>query len=498
MNKCKHCGAELPEGAKFCPVCSKAVEESQTKDVTVKSAETVEQLLKQINEKIENIEKDAVRQENLQQMVKDAIEMTNKKADKEIDVQRKGEFSVQDAPSGNVVGQYKMHEIMRYTVKRTPEEIMNGWYPSKGNQFENEVFMLQEWNDKIYLLSKLLRTDPRNLKMWNQFRDVINNSSLAKAMDTATSGEGSEWIPTGFSSRLIERYLLELKVAKLFDILPMPYSPFTPPYQTSGATGYYVQESTADSSTKIKASTPGTGRATFTARKIAARVLISDEAVEDSMVPMLPFIERDIATAIAEAVEDAIINGDRSSSHQDSITDTEDARFAWYGLRYLTQSSAKVSFAGADPTAALMRDIRQKMGKYGVDPSKLAYLVSINAYLKLMEDDDVRTVDEYGQQATVLRGVLAKLDNISLIVSEKLRDTYDSNGVGTSSNLGVALCVFRPGFELGERRTLTINSKFDIETDQTIVVAKTRADFQPNRPYTSDYIVAQGYNIKTT
>jgi len=41
----------------------------------------------------------------------------------------------------------------------------------------------------------------------------------------------------------------------------------------------------------------------------------------------------------------------------------------------------------------------------------------------------VRTVDKYGQFATVLNGELGKIDGIPVIVSEKIRENLNASGV---------------------------------------------------------------------
>lgn len=507
MNECKHCSRSIEENALFCPHCGTKVEASapvepkeekrkqETPDVSVKIDETLQTIAAKINERLEQRkpEGDPLDKEAIQKMIKEQLELSNEAARKQpVNVIRKGEFGVES--QNEFGGKYSMRELIYMPTQRTPEQILNNQYPN--DDFHQAVTQLQEWNDRIYILSVALRANPKSLRSYQLFQDVFNQSPLKRALDTQTAGEGSEWIPTGFSSRLTERYLLELKLAALFDVIEMPTSPFTVPYGKTGATGYYVAESIADSSTKIKASTSGTGNITFTARKFATRGLISEEATEDSIIPMIPFMERDYALAIAEAVETAIFNGDRTTAgHQDTIADTEDARYAFDGLRYKTQAGEKVSFADANPTHALMNDVRQQMGKYGADPTKMAYIMSINAQLKLQEDGDVKTLEKFGQFATVMKGELGKLDNIPIIVSEKSLDTYDATGVGTSGDRGVCQAVFRPGFALGQRKGITLKWREDIETDQRVLVAKLRADFQSLYDHTSEAVVAQGYNI---
>ena len=240
-------------------------------------------------------------------MIQDALEKQNGSARGRIS--RKGEYSL-DGESG------------RFARPQLPAE-------------------LQARADDIYIASKILRRDPRSLKMWNEFASEA--SALRKAMDTATSEEGLEWIPTGFSSELIRKVKLALKVAALSRRIVMPTNPFKLPIDGADAVAYLTAESTSDTATKITASTPGTNNVTFDAVKLACRVLVSTELEEDSVVAILPLLRDKIVQALAEAQENATINGDTDGTHMDSdVTAATDVRKAWDGYRKLALGSAKL------------------------------------------------------------------------------------------------------------------------------------------------------------
>ncbi|UCD57334.1 MAG: phage major capsid protein [Candidatus Hydrogenedentota bacterium] len=355
---------------------------------------------------------------------------------------------------------------------------------------------LQARADEIYLASKLLRRDPRGLKMWGQF--AREASALRKAMDTATSEEGLEWIPTGFSTELIRKVKLALKVAALHARVAMPTNPFKLPIDGADAVAYLTAESTSDTATKITASTPGTSNVTFDAVKLACRVLVSTELEEDSIVAILPLLRDKIVQALAEAQENATINGDTAGTHQDSdVTSASDVRKAWDGYRKLALSAAKVDCATFDITN--LRAIRAAMGKYGVNPNNLAWIAGITVFNKMLGLDEVVTADKYGPNATILTGELAKLDGIPVIVSEFIREDLNASGVydGTTTDNTVLPLVYRPAFLYGDRRNITLRVSHELymETDQDVAIATQRLDFQPVQDATSEPIVGLGYNI---
>jgi HK97 family phage major capsid protein len=348
----------------------------------------------------------------------------------------------------------------------------------------------------------------------NKFND---DKELRKALAVATSGSGAEWIPTGFSSQVLVKIELQLKTVALFNSIAMPTSPYTLPIQSSNAEGYLIPESTADEATKIKASTPGTGNATFTTRKIADRVLFSEEIDEDSIIAVRTFTLAEMAKAIARGHETAVVNGDRAgaagsaASHQDNagtalFTTDYDARLAFDGLRYFylnqTDTSGK-DFSNAVPSDSLMSAVRLLMGKHAVLPSDLVWLMSVNSYLQCIANlSNIQTLDKYGPMAAVLAGELFKYQGIPVVVSEYVFSNVNASGLydGSTTDRSTIMLVYRPGFLNGTRGGVMLSTANDIETDQVIMVGKRRVDFID--PYdataTGNVQVAGGYNVKTT
>jgi len=427
-------------------------------DVKTKPESDLLSLVRAIKEKVDS----GAQRELINTMIEDALK--KQKVALRERVARKGEYSL-DA------------EARRFARPELPPE-------------------LQMRADDIYLASKLLRRDPRSLKMWGEF--AREASELRKAMDTATSEEGLEWIPTGFSAELVRKVKLALKVAALHRRIAMPTNPFKLPIDGADATAYLFAESTSDTATKITASTPGTKNVTFDAVKLACRVLISTELEEDSVVAILPLLRDKIVQALAEAQESATINGDTSGTHMDSdVTSATDVRKAWKGYRKLALAAAQVDLATFDITN--LRAIRSAMGKYGVNPNHLAWIAGISVFNKMLGLEQVVTVDKYGSNATILTGELAKLDGIPVVVSEFIREDVNASGVydGVTTSKTVLPLVYRPAFLYGDRRSITlrVSQELYMESDQDVAVATQRLDFQPVQDAVAEPVVGLGYNI---
>lgn len=341
----------------------------------------------------------------------------------------------------------------------------------------------QKKADDLYILGTLLKINPRRT---NLFEKYAQDDEFKKAMDTV---EQAAWVPTQLSASLQEKIELALKVAALHERIPMPTQPYELPYVAGQTTAYLAGESTEEDSPRFKKSKMTSGKVTFNAKKLAVRVLFTEELSEDSIIPILPLLKKDIVKSVARAIEDATINGDTTALHQDSdVVDALDARRAWMGYRKLAQDSLDFNNA---MTLTSLRALRGKMGVYGADPLELAYVASIGGYLKVIDITEVKTVDKYGPQATVITGELAKVDNIPIIVSEKMHDDLTIAGVydgADKTRTGISL-VYRPGLLYGDRRNVTIKTDFDIERDQNILVCTQRLAFSPVFAATEKFVV---------
>lgn len=332
----------------------------------------------------------------------------------------------------------------------------------------------------------------KQLNMWQVLNEEI--SDFRKALDT--SGD-ADWVPTGMSATMIDEIRLMLKVSALHMTIPMPTNPYELPIKTGHSTAYLASEAASDNPTELKKSQLNTSKTTFDAVAIAVAQPFSYEFDEDSIVPVLPAVRADAVRALADAQENATINGDTTSTHLDTgeTVAVDDQRRAFNGYRDLTQAAVKSDISAA--TTAAILGIRQDMGKTGVVPTNLAWVVSINAYLTMIGLTECITVDKYGPSATIQSGELAKFLGSPVIVSEHVRTDLNGSGIfdNTTTTKTMVLAVYTPGWAYGERRGVTIEAVRNPLTQQNILVATRRLDFKPLVDETANYISGFGHNL---
>lgn len=363
---------------------------------------------------------------------------------------------------------------------------------------EADVRSFQEASDKLLILSTILRTDPRET---NYFAEEFEPA--VRAVSATTGGGGAEFVPRYLSANLIERVALDLKVAALFPLITMPTNPFDIPGRPVARTrtGSLAEANTDTGQPKAKVITPGSRKVTLTAQKLAVETLVDKEAEEDAIIAVMSFIEEELVDYMAADWEDGIINGDTTGSHMDSdVTVAGDPRKIFVGLRKSAVAGAKVDAGNVALTVAQLRKNRKNMGKYGVNPTRLAHVLGINNYIDLLSDTAVLTLEKYGPNATILAGELGRVDNVPIIVSEYVRNDLNATGVfdNTTTNRSEAITVHNGGFVEGEKRGVTLQLLRELyaESDQDALMVTRRMAFAARFPST-EKTVAISYNTGT-
>jgi HK97 family phage major capsid protein len=355
------------------------------------------------------------------------------------------------------------------------------------------ILDFQTWNDRMLIVQNVMggvakkngyRYDVRKSREYrsgvDRFGDLLRKAS--SGMNNATAGQGYEWYPTMFSSRLFDAIRLERAVPALFEQITMPAPVYTAPVNLGNLSVIKLSETTEDDATAMAASSPTTGVFTLTAKKMGRRVPVSDEATEDSIVALVPFLESQFRNAVATGIEDAIINGDVTATHQDASVAATSVQRLWRGLRkQAIANSLTLSAANNPPSDSYLMQAQQKMGKYGARPSEQALILSPRGYIAGRQAITAIRTKDVSDQATIDKGVWTKWGGVDVIVSELMRDDLNESGLYdlTNQSWGAAIFVNRRGWVLGERRKVTLRSWEKIETEQLMLTVSWRGDFAP-------------------
>lgn len=355
--------------------------------------------------------------------------------------------------------------------------------------------------DDCVLISKILRIPVNRTKTWNKFGKIAGD--YKKALDASTAGEGLEWVPTDFSSELIAKVHLGLKVAALFPVINMPTNPYTLPIEIGDIDSFILAEQTGDSPTKVASGEPAggwTSSTTFTAKWLGTKVLTSKILEEDSIIAILPLLRQRMTLALVRGEEDIVINGDTTGTHMDSDTTAANSkRKAFMGLR----ANAKINSYTTDLSSfnvTNLRAMRAAMGVYGVDPSQLAIIVGVKGYMKMLGLSEVLTLDKIGANATILKGQMAQFDGSPVIVSEQVRENLNANGVfdNVTTSKTVLHYVYTGGYAIGRRRETIVQLLQEIyaESAQDALLVSERVAVNSLFPIATNRLTQMGINFQ--
>lgn len=319
-----------------------------------------------------------------------------------------------------------------------------------------------------------------------------------KALSTGGTGTGAEFVPTELASELINMMRIPETVPSLFLDIPMPSNPYKLPIEVGDPTWYLTAENTTDTGARYTASNAGTGNVQLDAKKLACRIVASEELTEDSVIPIIDFIKFKIAASAVEALTESILDGDTAGTHQDNdVTAANDRRKSFDGLRKLSLAIAALKVDLSTFTTSNLRSMVKALGTYGVDPVKLAWIVGVSGYHKMRDLAEVITKDKFGEQATIVKGKLTEFDGIPVIVSGKVRQDLNASGVrdGVTTTKTYLLLVCKERFLIGTKREITLKVKEDLDDSQYVSGSIRKAFKSVQTPSASITTLAVGYNI---
>jgi HK97 family phage major capsid protein len=305
---------------------------------------------------------------------------------------------------------------------------------------DEQIAKWQDLADAYTVFASIRRLRHLPTEGWLERRFV----EVTKAV---TGSDLVNYIPTTFSNRVLQLIRLQPSLAQLLPQVDMPSQTYKIPLSISGISVVYVAPAT--SITLSNASAQGL---TLDAKKLAAGVEVADEVTEDSIVAIMPEFQAALAQAFAEALENAILNGDAAS--------TDPLLKVWNGILKGAHSIDISTFA-----ASHIQQACAAMGKLGVNPNEVVVVVNPAKFAEMVGWSEVSTVDKYGSQATILTGELAKVYGKPVVVSAFVPDSVH------------ALVFNRRAFLLGVRRGLRVETQRDIVKQTDILVTTMRADF---------------------
>ena len=265
-------------------------------------------------------------------------------------------------------------------------------------------------------------------------------------------------------SRMIEKEItLVLRTAGLFreiqvngaaTVLPIQPDVEAATFQTGAAAAGNLENRGASDNT-FKPS-----QVILNAYRLISQTFMDNHVDEEVLVNLMPMLIDSVARAHARAVDNAIVNG------SGSIT----------GLTgYATANAAALDVSlGTNLTAAALLNARKDMGKYGINPSDVAYVVSQSRYYELIEDAGFADITDVGSDvATKITGTVGGVYGSPVIVS----DSFPAEGDGSTA-VPVAFAVNMRNYVIPRLRGVTVEQDYEVGNQRRVIVATQSLGFE--------------------
>jgi HK97 family phage prohead protease len=207
---------------------------------------------------------------------------------------------------------------------------------------------------------------------------------------------------------------------------------------------------------------------TLSTVKLISQSYLGNETEEDAILPILPLIRESMVRSHARGIENAILAG----NHDNGVYTSG----AFEGLLAAADSDNHETSAGASGfassdvvTAADLLAMRKNMGKYGINPNDVVYIVSQDVYYNLLEDAEFQDANLVGDMATKLSGEIGQVFGSRVLMC----DEFKTKAAGIYG----AIAVYTRNYVMPRLRGVTVESDYEVANQRRVLVASQRLGF---------------------
>jgi HK97 family phage prohead protease len=199
--------------------------------------------------------------------------------------------------------------------------------------------------------------------------------------------------------------------------------------------------------------------------KMISLAFLGNETEEDAVIPILPLIRESMIRSHVRGVENMILAGNDPDGVYTSGAKNGLIAHARTAGRMVTAAGTNTALTAGD-----LFGLRRVMGKYGVRPQDIVYIVSQQAYFELIQDAEFQDADLVGaNNATKLTGEIGSVYGSRVLMS----DEFAAPGAGRF----YALAVNRRNFVVPRLRGLTVESDYEVREQRRVLVTSQRLGF---------------------
>ena len=216
------------------------------------------------------------------------------------------------------------------------------------------------------------------------------------------------------------------------------------------------------------------GNIILKAHRLISGTFLDNNTDEQVIVTLLPILTPALARAHAKAIDSAIIVGNSSIVGICGAAGTDGSgSFLAFDSTLVTDPDA--SGTSDAVTSANLLSIRSEMGKFGLNPSDVAYIVPVDQYFNLIGDAGFSDVSEVGSELALKRlGVVGAIYGSPVIATDALASSTGAGGAVTGT---AAVAVNVRNFVIPRLRGVNIETDYEVANQRTALVASQSLGF---------------------
>ena len=206
---------------------------------------------------------------------------------------------------------------------------------------------------------------------------------------------------------------------------------------------------------------------TALAKRLISGTYIGADTDEQVVVTILPMILSALARAHARAIDGAFTIGNASIVGLCGAAGTDGSG------SFLAGDSASVTDlavnGSANLTAAMLMSARGEMGKYGINPADVAYIVNMEEYYNLVNDPAFSDISEVGSDvAAKVQGTMGSVYGSPVVISDHF---------ARAANKTAAIAVNVHNYVVPRLKGVGIESEYETANQRTAIVAAQSLGF---------------------
>jgi HK97 family phage prohead protease len=396
----------------------------------------------------EAVEAEAAKQAEVETVIKTGIESGAERLLADVEAK----LAEKDAKIEEVIAQYKTdleEKNAEITAMRDSKRVFADRTES-GN--------ISKWG-KDFMYGHLLGVMTGKGWETNYSKSLMEKAGINYA---ANAGDIAQEVSTAIEKEI----MLELKLAQAFREITINSQTQVLPIQTDA--GPAAWGSNTDTAGNLE-NRPQVTNVQYNAKQVilkATRLIsttfMDNNIDEEVLVNLMPMLVESVARAHARAVDGALLTGTSGGS------EAFDGLEALAGNNKFTTSVAAAGTGVVD--AADFLGARKLMGKYGMMPEDLIYVVSQKRYYDLIADAGFADITDVGSDvATKITGSVGSIFGTPVVVSDQLE------AEGANASVGYAVNV--RNHVIPRLRGVSVEQDYEVLNQRRVIVASQSLGF---------------------